>query len=434
MDSNVINKVISEGYITYAHCYQLAKLYLEEITNISEVLSLRFKYVFVDEAQDTDSVQFELLKKIFGKSDTILQRIGDNDQSIFNFESLDELTWEVDDKHIKICDTKRLSPKNSRAASSFSITDHKLVSESQVDIDPVVIVFDDEHIDKVLPKFAELIRTHDLHLEDNPIFKAIGSVGKANDNHTISSYVDAHVVNRPELKGADNIRDILINCDCEITPRFINETFWNLLVKYLDELGIKNGDKKFTTRTLISFLKIKDRVVIDELNLNSLNLFEGFFSATDLNLYMERSLQSLAGLMEFKYQKDKLTSVVSNYRAPSVINEMDKVSFFVEGIPIDISISKIHKAKGETHTATLIMETYKKGYDINQLLPLLKGQKKKNLLAKKKVLYVGMTRPTHLLCLAIHRSYLTIRKKRITLSAQDLEQIRGNGYEVIVLK
>ncbi|EPN4990526.1 UvrD-helicase domain-containing protein [Vibrio vulnificus] len=433
LESGFIDKVISEGYISYAHCYQLAKLYLEEVPNISEVLSLRFKYVFVDEAQDTNSIQFELLNEIFAKSDSIVQRIGDNDQSIFNFESSDELTWEVDDKHIKICDTKRLSKKISRAASSFSITDHKLVSGSKVDIDPVVIVFDDENIDRVLPKFAELIKTHDLHLEYKPIFKAIGSVGKVNDHHTISSYVDAHVVNRPKLKGADNVRDIIIDCNCEITPQFINEIYWSLLVKYLDEVGIKNGDNNFTKRTLINCLKVKDKATIDELNINSLNIFEDFFKVNDLNLYLERSLQSLAGLLDFRYQKDILTSVVSNYRAPSVKNEMGKISFVVEETPIDISISTIHKAKGETHTATLIMETYKKCYDINQLLPLLKGRKKKDPLAKKKVLYVGMTRPTHLLCLAIHRSYLNVRKKRVTLSEQDLDEIRSNGYEVIVL-
>ncbi|WP_370661077.1 hypothetical protein [Psychrosphaera algicola] len=96
-------------------------------------------------------------------------------------------------------------------------------------------------------------------------------------------------------------------------------------------------------------------------------------------------------------------------------------------------VSTIHRAKGETHTATLIMETYNKGYDINQLLPLLKGKKKKGLEAKKKVLYVGMTRPTHLLCIAIHRTYAKSAKNRVTLSEQDLDQIRANGYEVVCI-
>ncbi|ELB7642949.1 ATP-dependent helicase [Vibrio vulnificus] len=433
LESDVACQIIARGYITFSHCYDLAEEYLKEVPDIANLISARFNYVFIDETQDTDNRQFELLNKIFDNSDSIVQRIGDNDQSIFNFESSDELTWDVDDAHIKICDTKRLSPKVSKAASSFSITDYKLSSESQVNIDPVVIVFNDEHIDKVLPKFAELIKSHNLHLEDNPIFKAIGNIGKVNDYHTIPSYVDFHAVNHPELRGGDNIRDKFTHSSCEITPCFINNIYWDLLVQYLDEIGVKNDEKKFTTRTLIHYLKINNKSVLDELKLNSLNIFEKFSGETDLNLYLEKSLQLLAEPMGFKYEKGTLISVICNYRAPKIKNEPNKASFMIEGSPIDIYISTIHKAKGETHTATLIMETYKKGYDINQLLPLLKGKKKAGLLAKKKVLYVGMTRPTHLLCLAIHRSYAKSPKNQVTLSDKDLEQIRNNGYEVIVL-
>ncbi|MDC9519675.1 UvrD-helicase domain-containing protein [Pseudoalteromonas sp. Angola-31] len=434
LESKVVNQIASRGYLTYRHCYDLAEEYLKEVPEIASVISSRFRYVFVDETQDTDNSQFELLKKIFGKSDSIIQRIGDNDQSIFNFESLDELTWDVDDEHIKICDTKRLSPKISKAASSFSITDHKLVSSSQVSINPVVIVFDDVHIDKVLHKFAELIKRHNLHLEDNPVFKAIGNIAKDNNYHTIPSYIDSHAINRPELIDGDNIRDKLFNSSCEITPCFINTVYWDLIVHYLGVIGIQNEESKFTVRTLIHYLKVNNKFILDGLKLNSLNIIDELSSKADLNLHLEKSLQLLADFMGFQYEPDKLITVVSDYRTPKNKNESNKISFVVEDIPIDISVSTIHKAKGETHTATLIMETYKKGYDINQLLPLLKGKKKKGFEAKKKVLYVGMTRPTHLLCLAIHRSYSKSAKNIITLSEQDLEQIRANGYEVISIE
>ncbi|WP_139291987.1 UvrD-helicase domain-containing protein, partial [Moritella viscosa] len=321
-----VYQTISKGYLTFSHCYDLAEEYLKEIPDIASLISARFNYVFVDEAQDTDKRQFELLRKVFSNSDSIIQRIGDNDQSIFNFESSDELTWDVDDEHIKICDTKRLSPKISEAASSFSITDHKLVSRSQVDIDPVIIVFDDEHIDKVLPQFAELINRHNLYLENNPIFKAIGNIGKINDYHTIPSYVDSHAVNPPELTVGDNIRDKLSNNSCEITPCFINNIYWNLLVQYLDEIGIKNEEKKFTTRTLIHYLKVNNKVLLDELKLNSFNIVEEFFDETDLNLHLEKSLQSLAEFIGFKYKKGILITVVSNYRIPKSKNEPNKIS------------------------------------------------------------------------------------------------------------
>lgn len=434
LEGDVINQTVSKGYLTYGHCYDLAEKYLEDVPNIANIISARFNYVFVDESQDTDKRQFVLLKRIFDDSDSIIQRIGDNDQSIFNFESSDEVTWKVDNDHINISDTKRLSSKVSKVASCFSITDHKLNSSTKVDIDPAVIIFEDENIDKVLPKFAELIKRHNLHLVDVPKFKAIGNIGKANDNHTIDSYIDAHIVNRPEPKGLDNIRDKICDNGGLVTPKFINDIFWKIIIKYFDEVGFKNGEKKFTTRTLIHSLRVNNKTLLDDLNLNSLNMFEDVFQKIELNLFLEKSVLSLSEYMGFKYKQELLKSVISNHLITRDKSESNKVSLAINDSTIDISFSTIHKAKGETHTATLVLETYKKGYDLHQLLPLLKGKKKADFLAKKKVLYVGMTRPTHLLCIAIHRSYQKSKENRVTLSEKDLEQIRENGYEVIVLE
>ncbi|HCA5311605.1 TPA: hypothetical protein MW274_003714, partial [Acinetobacter baumannii] len=118
-----------------------------------------------------------------------------------------------------------------------------------------------------------------------------------------------------------------------------------------------------------------------------------------------------------------LLTLTNNFKIPSIGNETEKFSFVIDDSKIDIGISTIHKAKGETHTATLVLETYRNGYDINQLLPLLKGDKCKGHVVKKKLLYVGMTRPTHLLCLALHKSYEKKSKNIVTLNEDDLEQI-----------
>jgi DNA helicase-2/ATP-dependent DNA helicase PcrA len=336
IEKQVVNKIISRGYLSYSHCYELAKAYLEDFPDIGSVISARFKYVFVDETQDTDNKQFELLRIIFENSDSIIQRIGDNDQAIFNFESSDVSTWNVSDEHINIPNTKRLSPKICKAASSFSITDHKLVSGSQVDIAPVVIVFDDEDIDEVLPKFAELIKSNNLHLEDNPTFKAIGNIGKVNDRHTIPSYVDSHIIKPPEIIGGNNLRDILSASHCEVTPCFINNIYWNLLVLYVDDTGIKNDGKSFSVRTLVHYIKINNKSLLDALKLNSINIFEELSNDTDLNLYLERSIQSLSKFLNFNYEKALLSDLLSNYRAPKIKEVPNKTSFVVDGSPIDI--------------------------------------------------------------------------------------------------
>ena len=80
---------------------------------------------------------------------------------------------------------------------------------------------------------------------------------------------------------------------------------------------------------------------------------------------------------------------------------------------VDIRMSSIHSEKGKTHSATLILETFRKTHFIQKLMPWIeqvKGALKRPLdSATKKdmmLMYVGMTRPTHMLCLAIRQSTL----------------------------
>lgn len=80
---------------------------------------------------------------------------------------------------------------------------------------------------------------------------------------------------------------------------------------------------------------------------------------------------------------------------------------------LDIKLGSIHSCKGQTHTATLVLETYNYEHFIDTLLPWLAGQKshggtrsRKRIVQRLLAMYVAMTRPTHLLCLAISRRTL----------------------------
>lgn len=434
LDDDPILKVISNGYLSYDHCYELAEDYLTEVPSIANIISARFKFVFVDESQDTDIRQFTLLSTIFENSDSIIQKIGDNDQAIFNFGSSDNTTWDINREHITINDTKRLSPKICNVASNFSVTNHLLQSNSTVDINPVVIVFNDDKINEVLPKFVEIIKKLNLNQENQPYFKAIGNIAKSNAKyHTLPSYVTSHLVSVPDLTICNDLRSKITQSSNIISPHFINTIYWNLITHYLDEIGIKNINVRFTKNTLCHYLRLNNKDLLGELSSKSLQIVKEISSQTNLTLILENSLQLLASFMDFAYDEAKLHTVISSYKIPNTRSEPDKITFDVEGTTIDIHVSTIHRAKGETHTATLVLETYNYGYDLNQLLDLLMGKKNNKFHGKKKVLYVGMTRPTHLLCLAIHKSYLKSANNRVTLGKHEFDQITSNGYEVIEL-
>ena len=98
------------------------------------------------------------------------------------------------------------------------------------------------------------------------------------------------------------------------------------------------------------------------------------------------------------------------------------------GREVSIQAGSIHSVKGQTHTATLVLETFWHKHNIALLLPWLAKKKQgadgaddkqRNRL---KLHYVAMTRPTHLLCIAM---------KRDVLNDKDIDAIRAHGWQLL---
>jgi hypothetical protein len=74
---------------------------------------------------------------------------------------------------------------------------------------------------------------------------------------------------------------------------------------------------------------------------------------------------------------------------------------------VKIEVTTIHAVKGQTHTATLYLETYyQRKYESERLREQFKGNSFRSTgkydRQSTKIAYVGLSRSTHLLCLAVH--------------------------------
>ena len=88
----------------------------------------------------------------------------------------------------------------------------------------------------------------------------------------------------------------------------------------------------------------------------------------------------------------------------------------VDAPQVKIRLGSIHSVKGETHTATLVLDSFYHGHHLKELKPWLLGNKTGAGTGKKiegirmrrrlRLHYVAMTRPAHLLCLAMRRDAL----------------------------
>ncbi len=104
------------------------------------------------------------------------------------------------------------------------------------------------------------------------------------------------------------------------------------------------------------------------------------------------------------------------------------------GKAVAIRIGSIHSVKGETHTATLVMETFWNDHNLEKILPWLDGTKSGHTSPSSqqgyrlKLHYVAMTRPTHLLCLAMKRN--TFEDSSGSLKTEMIARLEQQGWQV----
>jgi len=103
-----------------------------------------------------------------------------------------------------------------------------------------------------------------------------------------------------------------------------------------------------------------------------------------------------------------------------------------------IDVSSVHAVKGETHTATLLLETFFYGYDVHRILSQLKGKlatgrETERVQESLKVAFVACSRPTHMLAIAIHADTVGFRNARKQIADADLSELE-ELWEVVDLR
>lgn len=104
-------------------------------------------------------------------------------------------------------------------------------------------------------------------------------------------------------------------------------------------------------------------------------------------------------------------------------------NLFCDG-DLTIQVETVHSVKGETHTATLYLETYYKKTDSQRLLPFLMGDYPPELVSKSehienlKIAHVAMGRPTHLLVFACRENSFAGHEDALT----------KNGWQICKVK
>lgn len=410
------------GVLHYDDAYYLAQQFLKAYPSARDILRARFQYVFVDEMQDMRAHQHDLLEELFYSPEVCYQRIGDNNQAIFGGGVSDEVKWSSreDDRVLAISGSHRLTPETASVVFKFAVDDSvEITGLRPSGSEPQMIVFHESRIQDVIPAFASLFDSLIPKEErDKYPVMAVGWVKAEKDRGKlgINSYQPSW--QEPLSTGQKQ-------------PGF--STAYQYLQLARHSAGVNGELGKARTQVL--------RAVCKALKLSDITPLEGrFWSINKLDRLMreedsvahdwtakvfcicthvkEGDLRNAVSELESLFQYIlQVLEVSTNTKCQefwaldgdqsAAMSSTDTVHSFVidKQTGLRIYLGTIHSAKGQTHTATLLMETYyKQGYESTRLKKsfLGKGQYK-NLTQKTaaRLTYVAMSRPTQLLVMAI---------------------------------
>jgi hypothetical protein len=406
--------LIYNGYFYYHEMYAFANKSIHNTPKILDAIRYRFPIVFIDEMQDTQKFQDELLNKIFQHKDVQYQRFGDPDQAIYSGNGEENQTY---NKAIlgKVENSHRFDNSIAQLAKKLSYNRINLISNKTNPIvsSHTIFLVDENCRRKVFNEFAKLCEQAVPIDCYNPI-KTVGAVGKRKeDGLTICNYLNSFDKNNNKNKFKPKK---LIHYFYEAKRIKVGHEAYHMVLSGIarcgqmanGELVYSDGTKSFySTTSLRKYLKdsnsfISFNILVKDLLDNTVDeaKWNGIFTGI-LNLV---SLQVSGAIQDF-------INFESNIQFNNTGNDINSniVTTDVNGRKIENEVATIHAVKGETHAATLVLETKNHEYDIGTLIKYILGENtikpkgvRKSQFMKK--LYVAFSRPEHLLCIAIDKS------------------------------
>ena len=389
------NKYKQEWIITFDEAYYLAFCYLKKFPKIIKILQKRFQYVFVDEMQDMEQYQVDILEKLFYKKLVLnhcFQRIWDKNQAIYSgFEASDIDNSKIwNRKILKIEWSHRLTKSISKVVNCFQIEwETKIVWENKLekwDIKPIMIVYKEDDLNtenwwenKILQKFWEII------------------------------------TEKKELEYFKNILKLFLRIlrENNIENFYRKEQLFSFLQEGFSEKLLEFKDKMYY------FCKILNDLSIEEVSKEMDTFFGKFISEV-----FKKNINT--GISESKLSKN-----VEENKGKKDVN------IFTYN-DLKIPICTTHSVKWETHTCTLYMESSYKSvknsnwFEIESIKENSFIWKKYNWTPKEwkkfsKLMYVGFSRPTHLLCFAIW-------EERYNKFLKEHEEKLKDFWEIVTIK
>ncbi len=408
--SGLKKRLARRGIFRYQDMYAIAQQYLAEHPGIIAAISARFPFVLLDEMQDTSATQHELLNLIFASSPTVVQRVGDTNQSIYSeveTESGSASAFPLAGA-AELPVSRRFGPQIAAVASRLAVRRPQQIRGAGPEGQVAVLLFDETTAFDVVPTFermAAVVVPEEILLKRPP--RVLGARQNRGSSEaypqSISCYLPSYTP-----PGRPTAHHTLIDAARAAGTQWRSGTdnheaaveLWNAIRASLTPLTGEGLPPLSRLERATATAGGRVRILLRELLLHAATIDEANWGmlveqlTVQIKLLADRPLKTIG--LEFTPAATAAGSMpTSTATVPAV-----------RAVP-----GTIQSAKGETHAATLILECLEKSgrkFDVTEALRMVaegSNPKKelKTVQSAAQLVFVGATRPTHLLVLAAHR-------------------------------
>lgn len=418
---------------------------------ILEKYQERFKYILVDEYQDTNSIQYELCKLLASKYKNIFV-VGDANQSIYSFRNADYrniLNFEKDYKNAKVI----LLEENYRSTNNILKAANSVIKNnsegkklnlwsSKRDGELIDYIRCEDEIKEanfVINKIKDLI-SNGYKYSDIAVLYRTNAQSRVVEDAFVRNNIPHNIIgsyyfyNRKEIKDLIAYLKLIYNpCDSVSLERIINVPKRGIGAKSIENLRKKATENNISMFDAIDsgkeleFKKMILKLQEFSLNANLSDLIEEILSTTGLRMEYEinKSLENEAkveNLNEFKtvalmFEESGIYDLQTFLENIALVS--DRGQYNNDGD--EVSIMTLHSAKGLEFNVVFLLGMEEGLFPHNRSFNSLS-----DLEEERRLCYVGITRAKEKLYLLSARQRTIFGKTSGTIESRFIREINGD--------
>ncbi|GAE24404.1 ATP-dependent DNA helicase UvrD/PcrA [Halalkalibacter wakoensis JCM 9140] len=422
---NSLVDIISNGEIRHNDTLSLAKWYIEKhIEQIRLAFSSRFAWVILDEAQDTSIIQFDLLNQIINLNEINFQRYGDPYQSLYNMYDHNSIDAWVPYEEKGMFDSIELSNSTRFGNSIAKILKTTCIEEYSSfngnpevnSFKPHLLIYNDKS--DVIPTYLSLV--NELYSRNESFKRSKRKIAVVGSEHAhLKQYKQSYDKPQNVKIRTESIIRLLYNI---IVKGFYSSLKSNRLTQ---QISLK--DLKALLSSELIELKSNIALILKEVINNN-----GVYSDVNTELLIavfnevikhfcptetvELNYADMVALVTKESQSTFQTYTSSESSKKELISNEE------------LFFGTVHAVKGETHKATLLIDSsitefkftpdevtynlvdlifeYLTGDHIDYMSTGFDRGLQQATKKALKISYVALSRPTHLVCVAVEGKIL----------------------------